>query len=85
MESTGVYWKPIYNLLEEAFTPLLINARHIKVVPGRKTDVKDCEWIAHLLRHGLLRGKLRARTTPKGVAVTAPLPHGPGAGTLSPR
>ena len=55
MESTGVYWKPIYNLLEEAFTPLLINARHIKVVPGRKTDVKDCEWIADLLRHGLLR------------------------------
>lgn len=56
MESTGVYWKPIYNLLEAAFTPLLINARHIKTVPGRKTDVKDCEWIADLLRHGLLRG-----------------------------
>jgi len=56
MESTGVYWKPIYNLLEEAFTPLLVNARHIKAVPGRKTDVKDCEWIADLLRHGLLRG-----------------------------
>ena len=56
MESTGVYWKPIYNLLEAAFTPLLVNARHIKTVPGRKTDVKDCEWIADLLRHGLLRG-----------------------------
>jgi transposase len=56
MESTGVYWKPIYNLLEAAFTPLLVNARHIKAVPGRKTDVKDCEWIADLLRHGLLRG-----------------------------
>jgi transposase len=56
MESTAVYWKPIYNLLEEAFTPLLINARHIKAVPGRKTAVKDCEWIAELLRHGLLRG-----------------------------
>jgi transposase len=56
MESTGVYWKPIYNLLEGAFTPLLVNARHIKAVPGRKTDVKDCEWIAELLRHGLLRG-----------------------------
>jgi transposase len=56
MESTGVYWKPIYNLLEAAFTPLLVNARHIKTVPGRKTDVKDCEWIAELLRHGLLRG-----------------------------
>jgi transposase len=56
MESTGVYWKPIYNLLEGAFTPLLVNARHIKSVPGRKTDVKDCEWIADLLRHGLLQG-----------------------------
>ena len=56
MESTGVYWKPIYNLLEGAFTSLLVNARHIKAVPGRKSDVKDCEWIADLLRHGLLRG-----------------------------
>jgi transposase len=56
MESTGVYWKPLYNLLEATFTPLLVNARHIKSVPGRKTDVKDCEWIADLLRHGLLRG-----------------------------
>ncbi|HET6659540.1 MAG TPA: IS110 family transposase [Rubrobacter sp.] len=56
MESTGVYWKPIYNLLEATFTPLLVNARHIKTVPGRKTDVKDREWIADLLRHGLLRG-----------------------------
>ena len=55
MESTGVYWKPIYNLLEGSFELLLVNARHIKQVPGRKTDVKDCEWIADLLRHGLLR------------------------------
>ncbi len=55
MESTGVFWKPIYNLLEEQFTLLLVNAQHIKAVPGRKTDVKDCEWIADLLRHGLLR------------------------------
>lgn len=54
MESTGVYWKPIYNLLEGSFELLLVNARHIKQVPGRKTDVKDCEWIADLLRHGLL-------------------------------
>jgi transposase len=46
MESTGVYWKPIYNLLEESFILLLVNARHIKAVPGRKTDVKDCEWVA---------------------------------------
>ncbi len=54
MESTGVYWKPIYNLLEDSFELLLVNARHIKQVPGRKTDVRDCEWIADLLRHGLL-------------------------------
>jgi transposase len=57
MESTGVYWKPIYNLLEEtAIQALVVNARDIKNVPGRKTDVKDAEWIADLLRHGLLRG-----------------------------
>jgi transposase len=57
MESTGVYWKPIYNLLEQAdITAFVVNARHIKAVPGRKTDVKDAEWIADLLRHGLLQG-----------------------------
>lgn len=57
MESTGVFWKPIYNLLEGLdLTLLLVNAKHIKAVPGRKTDVKDAEWIADLLRHGLLRG-----------------------------
>lgn len=56
MESTGSYWKPVYNLLEvEGFQVLLVNARHIKQVPGRKTDVKDAEWIADLLRHGLLK------------------------------
>ena len=55
MESSGVYWQPIYNLLEEDFTLLVVNARHIKAVPGRKTDVKDAEWIADLLRHGLMR------------------------------
>jgi len=55
MEGTGVYWKPLYNLLEDRFALLLANARHIKQVPGRKTDVRDCEWIADLLRHGLLR------------------------------
>jgi transposase len=54
MESTGVYWKPVYNLLEGRFELLLVNARHMKAVPGRKTDVKDCEWLADLLRHGLL-------------------------------
>jgi transposase len=56
MESTGVYWKPIWNILEGQFQMLLVNAQHIKQVPGRKTDVKDAEWIAQLLQHGLLRG-----------------------------
>jgi len=56
MESTGSYWKPIYNLLEDRFQLLLVNAQHLKAVPGRKTDVKDAEWIAQLLRHGLVRG-----------------------------
>jgi transposase len=56
LESTGVYWRPVYNLLEGLFTLLVVNAQHIKAVPGRKTDVKDAEWIAELLRHGLLRG-----------------------------
>ncbi|EHQ90202.1 IS110 family transposase [Desulfosporosinus youngiae] len=57
MESTGDYWKPIYNLLEtEDLQPMVVNAQHIKTVPGRKTDVKDAEWIARLLRHGLVQG-----------------------------
>jgi len=56
MESTGEFWKPVYNLLEGNFELLVANAKHIKAVPGRKTDVKDAEWIAELLRHGLLRG-----------------------------
>ncbi len=55
MESTGVFWKPLYNLMEGALEILVVNAAHMKTVPGRKTDVKDAEWIADLLRHGLLR------------------------------
>jgi transposase len=55
MESTGVYWKPLFNLLEGAMEVLLVNPEHIKKVPGRKTDVKDCVWIAQLLQHGLLK------------------------------
>lgn len=56
MESTGVYWKPVWNILEGEFEVLLVNAQHIKAVPGRKTDQNDAEWIANLLQHGLLRG-----------------------------
>lgn len=55
MESTAAYWKPIYNILDGQFEVVLVNARHIKQVPGRKTDVKDCQWIAKLLQAGLLR------------------------------
>ena len=55
MEATGEFWKPVYQILEGSFTVLVVNAQHIKTVPGRKTDVKDAEWIADLLRHGLLK------------------------------
>lgn len=55
MESTGPYWRPIFNLLEDTVTLVLANPSHIKAVPGRKTDVGDAEWIAELLRHGLIR------------------------------
>jgi transposase len=55
MESSGVFWKPIWNVLEDRFTILLVNARHVKQVPGRKTDISDAEWLAQLLQHGLLQ------------------------------
>ena len=55
MEATGVYWQPVWNILEGGFEVWLVNAKHIKAVPGRKTDVRDCEWLADLLRHGLVR------------------------------
>jgi transposase len=55
IESTGVYWKPVYNILEDHVEVLLVNARHVQNVPGRKTDVSDAEWLTDLLRHGLLR------------------------------
>lgn len=73
MESTGVFWKPVYNLLEGTGLELLVvNAQHIKAVPGRKTDVRDTEWIAELLQHGLVscrssagRGCTATRCTPR--------------------
>src|SRR5438105_8239024 len=55
MESTGSFWKPIFNVLEGYMEVLVVNAQHLKAVPGRKTDLKDAEWIADLLQHGLLR------------------------------
>jgi transposase len=56
MEATGVYWKPVWYLLEDEFELLLVNAAHVKQVPGRKTDVSDAQWLCQLLEHGLLRG-----------------------------
>lgn len=55
MERTGSYWHPVYNILEDRFSLVVVNTRHVKQVPGRKTEVKDAEWIADLLRHGLLK------------------------------
>ncbi len=63
MESTGEYWKPVYNILEASFELLLVNPQHLKAVPGRKTDVNDAEWIAELLQYGLLRASF---VPPKG-------------------
>jgi len=66
MEATGVYWKPVWHVLEDAgFELLLVNAHHAKNLPGRKTDVKDAEWLAQLLECGLLRGSF---VPPKAVA-----------------
>jgi transposase len=55
MESTGAYWKPVYYLLEDTMTCWLLNARHLRNVPGRKTDVADAAWICQLVEHGLVR------------------------------
>jgi transposase len=55
MESTGVYWKPVFHILEGRLEVMLVNAHHVKNLPGRKTDVKDAEWISELLQHGLLK------------------------------
>jgi len=60
MEATGVLWKPVWNVLEGRFELLLVNPRELKQVPGRKSDVRDCQWIAHLLHCGLLRSSLVA-------------------------
>jgi transposase len=57
MEGPGVSWRPVDNLLEGGLTLLVVNTQHVKAVPGRKTDAKDAEWVAELLRHGLLRGR----------------------------
>lgn len=61
IESTGVYWKPVFNLLEADFQVILVNPAHCRQMPGRKTDVKDCQWLAQLLEHGLLKGSFIPR------------------------
>lgn len=62
MEATGVFWRPVWAVLEGQFELMLVNPHHIKVIPGRKTDAKDCEWIADLLQHGLIRGSFAPPT-----------------------
>src|SRR5512140_3157410 len=71
MESTGVYWQPVYNLLEDQFESWVVNAQHIKKVAGRKTDVSDAEWIAQLLQCGLLRPSLVPDRAQESFAISA--------------
>ena len=65
MESTGVYWRPVYAVLEGTVQVRLVNARHVKMLPGRKTDVRDSEWLAQLLECGLLRGSFVRGVRPR--------------------
>lgn len=80
MESTGVYWTPLYNLFElMELDVMVVNAAHMKAVPGRKTDVKDSEWIAELPRHGLLEAGFIPSREQKGLFIaTKPHPFSPG-------
>jgi Transposase len=84
MESTGVYWKPLFHLLEGEFEMVLVNAQHMKAVPGRKTEVKDAEWIADLLQHGLLRASFIAASRATGGARSDPNPDAFAPGTHPP-
>ena len=77
MESTGVYWRPIWNVLEEELALMLVNAQHMKAVPGRKTEVKDAEWLADLLRHGRHARQLHSGGSPAPSARSHALPHPP--------
>jgi hypothetical protein len=79
MESTGVYWKPVWNVLEGQFHLLSVNAQHVKNVPGRKTDVKGSEWIAELLQHGLLRPSFVPETHAGLVSITHSITSFPAA------
>jgi transposase len=85
MESTGIYWRAVHAELEDYFELIVGNAQHIKNVPGRKTDVKDCEWISDLARHGADRQELRTAASDPRLARSDPLPTqalaSPGGGT----
>src|SRR5215467_12622024 len=83
MESTGVFWHPIFNILEEGREIILVNAQHMKAVPGRKTDVKDSEWLADLTRAWVAASELYSAQANTGIAGTDPLPQDAGAGTQS--
>jgi transposase len=72
MESTGVYWRPMFNILEDAFE-VILNARHVRNVPGRKTDVKDSEWLWKLLRNGADQGKFYSPERNQGIERSQPL------------
>jgi transposase len=84
MESTGVYWKPVYYLLEDQLEVWLINAEHLHNVPGRKTDVADSAWIARMIEHGLVRPSFVRATTPPA-AVAAPAEPGTARSRCAPR
>jgi transposase len=81
MASSGVYWKPVFHLLEGEFEIVLVNAQHMKAVPGRKTDVKDAEWIADRLHHGRLKASCIPTSRAPGGARSDSEPDGLVAGT----
>jgi hypothetical protein len=73
MESTGIFWRPVFNILEGSVTILLANARHMKQLPGRKTDINDSQWIARLLRWGITQAQFDSSQTHPGTARNVPL------------
>ena len=77
MEATGVYWQPVWHILEDEFELTLCNARHVKNVPGRKTDVSDAQWLCQLMEAGLSARQLRAAEAPAAAAHPDPLPQDP--------
>ena len=81
MESTGVYWRPVFYLLEDEFECQLYNARHLRHVPGRKSDVQDAEWGCQLIEHGLVRPSFVPASAAARAARPGPLPQGQDPGT----